>query len=69
MTVLERDFRAMSLILFQFIFFQYYEAEKELENANQKLKDMTIVLEQRNGDIAELRKQNRETSTKDNEKV
>ena len=30
---------------------------------------MTIVLEQRNGDIAELRKQNRETSTKDNEKV
>lgn len=52
-----------------FFILQYYEAEKELEDANRKLKDMTIVLEQRNDDITELRKQNRETSTKDSEKV
>ena len=30
---------------------------------------MTIVLEQRNNDITELRKQNRDNSSKDSEKV
>ena len=50
-------------------FLQYYQAEKELEDAKRKLKDMTIVLEQRNDDITKLRKQNRDNSTKDSEKV
>ena len=43
--------------------------EKELEESKKKLKDMTIVLEQRNSDITALRMQNQESSAKDTEKV